>query len=63
VKRWEKIDKPACSCTHTLSLYSLVLVSITRPKTVLPGTTCPCGRTWFRWTDRQLFRVPVEKED
>jgi hypothetical protein len=60
MKRWEKINKPVCNCTHTLSMFSLVLVSVKKPKVVLPGVLCPCGKTWYRWKDGQLFRVPNE---
>jgi hypothetical protein len=58
VKPWEKIHTPVCACTHTLSLYCVTLVSTRKPRAVLPGVTCPCGRTWYRWRDGQRFRVP-----
>lgn len=62
MKPWRKIDKPACGCTRTLSMYCACLVSLRKPKAVLPGVSCPCGRTWFRYSDKQLFAVP-EGED
>jgi hypothetical protein len=57
-KPWEKIGRPACACTHTLSLYGATLCSVRKPRAVLPGVSCPCGRTWYRYRDGQLFRVP-----
>ncbi len=62
MKKWLKIDKPACDCTHTLSMLFLTLASSRKPKNVLPGVSCPCTRTWMRWKDKQLFAVP-EGED
>ena len=62
MKRWKKIDRPVCDCTHSLSLFCVTLASTRKPREVLPGCTCPCGKTWLRWRDNQLFRVP-NKED
>lgn len=57
------IRERACTCTHTLSLYSCVLVSARIPNKWLPATPCPCGKTWRRLKDGKLFTgVPELKE-
>jgi hypothetical protein len=58
MKRWLKVERPACSCTRSLSLFLAALASTRTPAAVLPGVCCPCGRTWLRLRDGQLFRVP-----
>lgn len=56
--KWERIEKPACSCTHALSLFCAVLVSLDKPEEVLPGVECHCGKTWIRLKDNALFAIP-----
>lgn len=58
LKAWSPIKKPACDCTETLSYYCATLASAVKPKIVLPGVECPCGRTWLRLQDKALFITP-----
>lgn len=57
-KHWKPIKRPACDCTHGLSTFCWILVSLNIPDKLLPGVQCFCGRTWIRIRDRKLFATP-----
>lgn len=46
---------PDCTCEYTLSIFCAILVSSRLPAKMLPGVHCPCGKTFFRYKDKQLF--------